>query len=307
MSNVKGRGPKGFANPTALPETSEQARHWQEANRSWWENHPMRYDWKEKITFPEFTKEFYVEIDRRFFSNVWEYMPWNKQSFDYLIDFDSLFDKDVLEIGAGNGSHAQLLARYARSFTGIDITDYAVRSTSERMRYFGLEATILRMDAEEMQFADNTFDFIWAWGVIHHSSNTRRVLQEMHRVLKPGGQAITMVYHRNLWSYYIMCGLLRGVLQGDLLRTRSFHATVQQSTDGAIARFYSLAEWESLVSTLFYVERIMVFGSKAELIPLPGSKVKKVLMRLIPNGLSRFLMNRCKMGSFLVSVLKKIA
>ena len=49
----------------------------------------------------------------------------------------------------------------------------------------------------------------------------------------------------------------------------------------------------------------MVFGSKAEIIPLPGGNAKKVVMACIPNGLSRFLTNRCKMGSFLVSALKK--
>ena len=139
-------------------------------------------------------------------------MPWKKIPFDPLIDFDSLRDKDVLEIGVGNGSHAQLLAQSAQSFTGIDITDYAVNSTSERMRYFGFNAKIYRMDAEQMKFDDNTFDFVWTWGVVHHSSDTRRVLQEMHRVLKPGGHAITMVYHRSFWNYYIIGGLFRGIL-----------------------------------------------------------------------------------------------
>jgi len=266
----------------------------------------MRYDWKDKICAIEFSKEFFEEIDNRFFLNVREYMPWKKLPFDHLIDFQSLCDKDILEIGVGNGSHAQLLARFARTFAGIDITDYAVRCTSERMRCFGLNGTILRMDAENMQFADNTFDFIWTWGVIHHSSNTRRVLEEMHRVLRPGGQAITMVYHRNLWNYYIIGGFFMGVLKGNLLRTRSLHATIQQSTDGAIARYYSIREWKSLVSTLFGIERVMVFGSKPEIIPLPGGKVKKILMAFIPNRLSRFLTNRCKMGSFMVSVLEKI-
>jgi len=188
MPKLKNHVPDDFMSPTVLPETYEQAHRWQEANRSWWESHPMRYDWKEGIGFKEFSKEFYAEIDNRFFSSAREYISWKKIPFDSLIDFDSLKDKDVLEIGVGNGSHAQLLAQYARSFTGIDLTDYAVRSTSKRMQLAGLDATILQMDAECMQFDDSTFDYIWKWGVIHHSSDTRRVLREMQRVLKQLGK-----------------------------------------------------------------------------------------------------------------------
>lgn len=121
--------PPGFVNSIALPQNSEEARRWQDANRSWWENHPMRYDFEEKININEFTRDFYAEIDNRFFSSSKVFMPWGKLPFDYLIDFDGLRNKDVLEVGIGNGSHAQLLAQHAHSFTGIDLTDYAVKST----------------------------------------------------------------------------------------------------------------------------------------------------------------------------------
>ena len=306
MVPFKDNVPKGFVNPTSSPGTPEEHCQWQDENRSWWESHPMRYDWKEKVGVKEFTKEFFAEIDSRFFLNAKEFMPWKQIPFDLLIDFDSLRDKKVLEIGVGNGSHTQLLAQHAQSFTGIDITDYAVKSTSERMKCFGLKADIFRMDAEHMQFDDNSFDFIWTWGVIHHSSNTRRVLQEMHRVLKPGGHAISMVYHRSFWYYYVLGGLFRGILQGDIFKTRSLHKTVQRWTDGAIARYYSIPEWKTLVSEFFCVEDILIFGSKSVIVPLPGGKVKNVVMRCIPNNLSRFLTNYCKMGDLLVSKLKKI-
>jgi len=161
------------------------------------------------------------------------------------------------------------------------------------------------MDAEAMQFDNNSFDFIWSWGVIHHSANTRSILKEIQRVLRPGGVAITMVYHRSFWNYYIMTGFFRGILQGELLKTKSLHETVQKYTDGAIARYYTIPEWQSLVSEFFHVKDIRVYGSKSELVPLPGGKIKNSVMALIPNGLSRFLTNQCKMGSFLVSTLGK--
>ena len=144
-------------------------------------------------------------------------MPWSRIPFDPLIDFEALRGMDVLEIGVGSGSHASLLARHARSFTGIDLTEYAVKSTRERFSRFELAGRIERMDAERMEFADGSFDLIWTWGVIHHSSNTRKILQEMHRVLRPGGKATTMV-QRNLWNYTSAVCFPRH-LQGDLLRT----------------------------------------------------------------------------------------
>lgn len=300
------RTTEGFDSPTALPKSEAEHRRWQDENRAWWEKHPMRYDWNQPIPFDEFSKEFFEEIDRRFFANVKQFMPWRKTPFDPLIDFDSLAEKDVLEIGTGNGSHALLLARHAKSFVGIDITDYAVKSTTERMRHFAIDnARIVRMDAEHMDFGNESFDYIWTWGVIDHSANTEAILKEMQRVLKPGGIAVTMVYHRGFWNYYVSEGLFRGIIKGDLWKTRSFHKFIQKHTDGAFARFYSASEWRSLTSQYFVVKRILVYGSKAEIVPLPGGKIKTALLTLVPDLLSRFLTNQCRFGSFLVSVLEK--
>ena len=298
--------PEGFSQPTALPATADEQRGWQDANREWWESHPMRYDWKGGIPYEEFSKEFYTEVDRRFFSAVELYAPCKKLPFDWLIDFDSLKTQDVLEIGVGNGSHAQLLAGHAKSFAGIDLTEYAVKSTAERMRVFGLAGTVARMDAEQMQFPDNRFDLIWTWGVIHHSANTRKILEEMHRVLRPGGEALVMVYHRTFWEYYVQ-GAMLALLSGQMFKPAALHASIQRRTDGAIARYYRRAEWKQLVSDLFKVKDIRIYGKKTELVPLPAGKLKNLLVGMVPNSVSRFLTNNCRWGSFLVSRLVKEA
>jgi SAM-dependent methyltransferase len=307
VSDFKSSTPEGFDSPTALPRTPEQRREWQEANRAWWESHPMRYDFSKEIEAKEFSIEFYQEIDERFFSDVKTFMPWKRVPFDQLIDFDSLNSKDVLEIGVGNGSHAQLISSLARSYTGIDLTEYAVRSTTKRLQH--LEGNqphgkVRRMDAENMSFPDNSFDLIWSWGVIHHSANTRKIVEEIHRVLRPGGVAITMVYYRNLWNYYLVAGLCGGIFKGTWWRTRSLHQVRQHCIDGAVARYYTIPEWKSLVSDLFSVEEIRIYGSKSELIPLPAGRVKAVVKSVIPNNVGRLLTNRCRMGMFLVSTLR---
>ncbi len=298
--------PEGFSRPTALPSTADQHEGWQNANRTWWQTHPMRYDWKDGIPYEEFSKEFFAAIDRRFFAAVELYAPCKKIPFDWLIDFDSLRTKDVLEIGVGNGSHAQLLAGHAKSFTGIDLTEYAVKSTSERLRVFGLPGTVAGMDAEQMLFPDKSFDFIWSWGVIHHSANTRKIVEEMRRVLRPGGEAVVMVYHRTLWEYYVQ-GALLAALSGHIFKPAALHATIQRRTDGAMARYYTRAEWQQLVSDLFSLKEVRIYGKKTELVPLPAGKLKDRIVSSIPNSFSRFLTNKCQWGSFLVSKLGKEA
>lgn len=305
-TDLQKRVPIGFDHPIADPQSDEQARLWQEINRAWWETRPMRYDWRQPVAGREFTRAFYDEIDRRLFDDVWQFMPWTREPFDAIVDFGTLGHLDVLEIGIGCGTHAELLARHARSFTGIDLTSYAVTATLQRLRLRNdVNATILQMDAEEMEFADRSFDLVWGWGVIHHSGDTRRALQEIWRVLRPGGRAILMVYHRNWWNYYMMAGLLRGVFAGDLLKTRSAHKSLQRITDGAFARYYSPDEWRRLVSRWFEVERIAVYGSKSDLIPLPGGRLKTRIMNIIPNAWSRVLTNTFRLGGFLVSHLRK--
>ena len=113
---------KGFDDPTMLPESAEQAAEWQEANKSWWEKTPMRYDWQEGIGIAQDDAAYFDEIDRRFFDSVSHYMPWDQRPFDNLIDFGSLKGQDILEIGVGHGSHAELIAPHCRNYTGIDLT-----------------------------------------------------------------------------------------------------------------------------------------------------------------------------------------
>ena len=308
IAEIKGSVPEGFDDPTALPQTPEQARNWQQANRSWWESHPMRYDFTETVNVEEFTREFYEEIDRRFFHDARPYLPYKKLPFEALIDFESLANKDVLEIGVGMGSHAQLLAPRARSFTGIDLTTYAVNSTSRRMKQFGLDKPnirILQMDAEKLEFEDNSFDFVWSWGVIHHSSNTRQVLKEIHRILRPGGRVTTMVYHRNFWNYYIYAGFFGGIVKRHWFRTGSLHQVRQTEIDGALARFYTIPEWKALISEFFTVEDVKIMGSKSELVPLPGGRVKSAVLDAIPDAAGRFFTNSCRLGTFLVSTMRK--
>ncbi len=301
---MKQQLPGGYGSPTSLPDEQQRA-DWQRQNRAWWEANPMRYDWKQSVGQPEFSRAFYEEIDRRFFDDAARYMPARVRPFDALVPFDRLAQCDVLEIGVGNGSHAQLLAPHCRTYSGIDLTAYAAVSTRRRFDEFQLPGRVLRMDAEQMAFADASFDFIWTWGVIHHSADTGRVLREMHRVLRPGGSAVVMVYHRSWWYQYVYAALCRGVLMGGF-RRHSLHELLQLYTDGAIARFYTPQEWQPLVAaSRLVIDEYKIFGQKSEVLLLPPGAVKNFLTRVVPDAATRVVTSSLGQGSFLVSRLRK--
>src|SRR5437879_3604387 len=140
----------------------------QAENRRWWDANPMNYDWHKTILAAEGTREFYQEIDRRFFYSSSFYRGPASTSrplarpfarpFERWIPFDQLRGQRVLEIGCGLGAHSQLLSEAGCQLTSIDITDRAVDHTRRRLALCGLPADIRRVDAEEMNFRDAEFD-----------------------------------------------------------------------------------------------------------------------------------------------------
>ena len=128
--------------------------------------------------------------------------------------FDDASGRDVLEIGVGMGAdHLQWARARPRVLVGIDLTSRAVRFTHARLLEYGYAPRVAIANAEELPFADNSFDLAYSWGVLHHAANTKAAVQELWRVLKPNGCARVMIYHKHsivgylLWIRY---ALLKG-------------------------------------------------------------------------------------------------
>lgn len=122
--------------------------------------------------------------------------------------------KDVLEIGVGMGAdHLEWARARPRRLTGVDLTERAAEHTRRRLSLYGFEPDVRTADAERLPFDDASFDIVYSWGVLHHTPDTPRAIQEVWRVLRPGGTARVMVYHTHsivgymLWARY---GLLAG-------------------------------------------------------------------------------------------------
>jgi SAM-dependent methyltransferase len=134
----------------------------------------------------------------------------------YILDFarfEETAGKEVLEIGLGLGADHQRFAEAGAKLSGVDLTAMAVEHTGRRLAHFGLTSDVGIGDAENLPFADASFDVVYSWGVIHHSPNTPQAAREILRVLRPGGRFAVMIYQRRslvgymLWLRY---ALMRG-------------------------------------------------------------------------------------------------
>ena len=127
--------------------------------------------------------------------------------------FEEGAGKTVLEIGVGMGSdHLQWALSQPAHLSGIDLTERAVDWTSRRLALYDLPSDVRTGDAEQLPFEDNHFDVVYSWGVLHHSPDTPKAINEVWRVLKPGGTARIMIYHTwsltglMLWARYALLG-----------------------------------------------------------------------------------------------------
>ena len=127
--------------------------------------------------------------------------------------FDDARSRDVLEIGVGLGADHQRFAQAGARLTGIDLTDRAVEHTRRRFALLGLKSDLRVADAESLPFPDKSFDWVYSWGVLHHSPDTAKGVSEVLRVLRPGGTAKVMIYHTYsfvgfmLWLRYALLRL----------------------------------------------------------------------------------------------------
>lgn len=215
----------------------------QACNRLWWDAAPMTYrEWGES-GIEAFTREDFVKINKDYLYHN----PFLETWFDVARSTGAVKSKRVLEIGCGAGSASGLFAQLGASITAIDITNQAIELTRANARFHDLEFDIKHMDAENLEFDDNCFDFVYSWGVIHHSANTENAVKEISRVLAPKGRGLIMVYNRLSIRYYIK-GLYWLLFKRKLLSGESISSVQKHFTDGYYHKHYAESEFVRLLA-----------------------------------------------------------
>ena len=195
----------------------------------------------------------------------------------------------VLEVGVGLGADHQQFAEAGAELYGIDLTEKAVEHTRKRLAYLGLESNLSVGDAEELDFPDESFDLVYSWGVLHHSPNTHKAISEVYRVLRCGGGARIMIYHK--WS---MIGYMLWIRYA-LLRLRpwvTLREIYSKYLESAETKAYSIAEARRLFSAFTDVTITTPLGHGDLLESNVGQRHRGLLLTLVKKLWPRWFIRR---------------
>jgi len=145
--------------------------------------------------------EYFNEIQNKRYRLEW-HIPIAAKFSDYK-------NKRVLEVGCGIGIDGSQFAKNGAIYYGIDLTDEGIKLAKENFNLSGYDGKFQIANAENLLFDNNEFDHVYSWGVIHHSPDTESIVNEIYRILKPGGTFCIMVYNRTSINYYIEIMFLR--------------------------------------------------------------------------------------------------
>jgi ubiquinone/menaquinone biosynthesis C-methylase UbiE len=213
---------------------------------------------------PKYTKEYFNEIE--------EYRYLVEPFIHQFAQFTRYSGKKVLEVGVGAGTDHVQFARAGAILWGVDLTEAAIEMVRKRLALEGLQSDLRRSDAENLPFDDNTFDYVYSWGVLHHTPDTEKAISEVYRVCKPGGRVCIMLYHRYsllAFQFWLRYGLLK------LKPFRSLKDVIYHHMESFGTKSYSQKEIRELFHQFSNV-RITPLLTTGDTNPLPGGIVKYI-------------------------------
>lgn len=170
--------------------------------KSYWEANPLFSHELVHIGSPAFFHRI-DEIKRR---------DVERFAFGYW-SFDQFSGKQLLDIGCGPGWLTVQYARGGANVTAIDLTDKAVKLTRAHLKHYRLDAQVQRANAENLPFADHSFDVVVSSGVLHHTPDTQKAFREAFRVLKPGGLGRITLYRLGILHSRMVFPITRAAMR----------------------------------------------------------------------------------------------
>ena len=233
------------------------------------------------------TKEFFESVLDRRFSEECKWM-------DDIVNFAQFNDKNVLEIGCGAGYDAYQFCKHGAHYTGIDITPENPLLTKKHLSYYGYTPRTFEMDVEHLDLEEK-FDFIFSFGVLHHTPNIKKALCTIHASLKDNGQAQIIVYNKYSIFYVFHVVLFDWILGLKFLKMslKDRRSLIEYTTSSAkpLVNVYSKKEIHALCKEAGF-EIIKTDIRKLERADLPYIRFISRLYRFIPDAWLDFLGKR---------------
>lgn len=209
----------------------------------------------------------------------------------------------VLEIGVGMGADYERWLKAGAVASGVDLSQASLNQSRRRCELAGLNPDLRVADAEHLPFADRTFDVVYSYGVMHHSPDTARCLQEALRVLKPGGEARIMLYHHASLTGFMLW------LRYGLWRAQSVRRCVYDRLESPGTKTFTQKEVFSMMRDFTGARIEQVFSPGDLLLHKPSSRFNhpayRMIWKLFPRTLVRALARRW--GLFLLITARKPA
>jgi 2-polyprenyl-3-methyl-5-hydroxy-6-metoxy-1,4-benzoquinol methylase len=144
------------------------------------------------------SREYFDEVEaRKYF--VEPHIP-------LFAEFERWYGKKVLEIGCGIGTDTINFARHGAMVTAIDVSSTSLDIARKRAEVFGLQDQIRFYcgSAEVLStvIPPARYDLIYSFGVIHHTPNPEKVLEQIRAFTKPGTEIRIMVYNKYSWKVF---------------------------------------------------------------------------------------------------------
>jgi ubiquinone/menaquinone biosynthesis C-methylase UbiE len=154
---------------------------------------------------------------REFFEQVERHRYALEPHIPEIVRFADWAGKDVLEAGCGVATDGIRFVRSGARYTGLDGSETAIDLARRRVGLEHVEARFVLGSVTDLPFEDASFDLVYSHGVIHHVLDTEAAVAEFHRVLRPGGTVLVMLYHRASFNYHVSIMGVRRALAALLL------------------------------------------------------------------------------------------
>jgi ubiquinone/menaquinone biosynthesis C-methylase UbiE len=247
--------------------------------KQFWENNPLC---SHNIPFKTGSRDYY-----RYFDKLRE----DNESIEFsyrLHEYESFNGMKVLDIGCGNGYVLNHYSMNGAITTGIDLTWTGIQLSRKRFEMDKKNGCFLNANGEDLPFKNNSFDCVCSMGVLHHTPEIERALDEIYRVLKPGGRLILMFYNKNSYRNRILYPVAKAVLPSCWNKSLQQLRNENDGIGNPLASVYSVEDLKQMLEKFSGLEFFTGYCKREDFLFF-GKYIPSLMIKFIAKRFGWFL------------------